>query len=416
MLRSLIDDCWEKMSNIVILSTLYLNIPSANGLCARNLAEAFRRMGHKVFVVCYDKDTLEDEPDRDCILTVPQPVNNIRNPFQKIVSTSKVILGSIEPLLKENLVNSYYKKLCEINKMANIDAIVAMFFPFESVEAMCRFSSEYPKTKTFIYELDSVGDGVLDLVTKKVYNRVYVNWLREKYRSASFVIVMNSHKKYWINQFGNDFACKMRLADLPIITKQQVNTNVVNNSTIKMIYSGIIEKRYRPANYLLSVLQELEKKIDYEFSFFSKGDCEKDIAQTAKKVKSIKQCGYISPNELLKITSNADFLISIGNRVSRSVPSKLISYISYGKPIIHFSSQIDDVCKEYLLKYPLALIISQNDSVEKSVERIIQFISETKGKVVSFSRILELFKENSAEFSCDLLNELIEDNNEKTLK
>lgn len=396
------------MSNIVILSTLYLNIPSANGLCARNLAEAFRRNGHKVFVVCYDKDSLVDELDRDCILTVPQPINNIRSPIQKIISTSKVILGSVEPLLKENLVNSYYKKICEISKMVNIDAIVAMYFPFESVEAMSRFSSENPKTKTFIYELDSVGDGVLDFVTKNFHNRAYVNWLREKYRRASSIVVMKSHEKYWINQFGKDFACKMRLADLPIITKQMVNANVVNNSPIKMIYSGIIEKRYRPADYLLSVLQKLEKKLDYEFSFFSKGDCENDIAQTAKYVKSIKQCGYVTPTELEKITSNADFLISIGNRVSRSVPSKLISYISYGKPIIHFSSQKDDVCKEYLLKYPLALIISQNDSVEQSVKRILKFVSETKGKVISFSNILDLFKENSAEFSCDLLNELIE--------
>ena len=397
----------EKMSNIVILSTFYLNIPSANGLCARNLVDAFRSKGHNVFVVCYDKKTLSDEPNREHVFTIPQLADKASGHLQKIKRMSRILQGNITPLLKEKLVDLYYNRICEISKIVKIDAIVAMFFPLEGIEAMYKFSSEMPKVKTIIYELDSIGDGVLDFVTKNFYNRVYVSWLREKYKCVTSVVVMKSHEKYWINQFGRDFANKMIVADLPIIVARSQGKRQASNEPLKMIYSGLIEKRYRSPTYLLSVLQELEKKIEFEISFYSKGDCESEIAETAKNVKAIKRLGYVTPEELDKATIEADFLVSIGNSVSRSVPSKLMSYISYGKPIIHFSSQKNDVCCEYLDKYPLALVVNQSDLVEKSCEKIVAFLENAKGKILDYNFIQKEFILNDPKYSAELILQMI---------
>ena len=101
---------------------------------------------------------------------------------------------------------------------------------------------------------------------------------------------------------------------------------------------------------------------------------------------------------------NADILISIGNNISRSVPSKLISY---GKPIIHFSSQKKDVCCEYLNKYPLALIIHQNDSLETSCKKIVSFLKESKDKRLDSGFVQKIYPLNVPLYSVILITDRI---------
>ena len=49
------------------------------------------------------------------------------------------------------------------------------------------------------------------------------------------------------------------------------------------------------------------------------------------------------------------------------LPSKLLSYIETGMPILHIQKQENDACIEYLNKYELAAVIRENDQVEMSV-------------------------------------------------
>lgn len=392
------------MSNIVVLSTLYLNIPSANGLCARNLVDAFRNKGHEVYVVCYEKETLQDEQRMDQIFTVQQPANDVtHSTFQKIVRTSRVLLGSTKPLINENLVKSYYQRLCEIGQKTRIDAIVAMYFPFESVEAMNRFSKNHKSVKTFIYEVDSQGDGVSKSQIYEIFNRRYESWLKKMYRDATAVIIMKSHEAYWKTTFGTDYSGKLLIADLPILLNKVRSKGQIHGK-IGMIYSGLIEKRYRSPSYLLSVLKELHYRgFDFYTSFYSKGDCEEEISAVAREVTEIKQHGFVTPDELDAAISEADVLISIGNSFSRSVPSKIISYLSYGKPIIHFSSQDNDVCNEYLERYPLALSIHEKISAFEAAEKIMLFINNSRSVVISYEQVARAFVENTPDYSTELI-------------
>ncbi len=396
------------MSNIVVLSTLFLNIPSANGLCARNLVDAFRKKGHEVYVVCYEKETLHDEQRKDQILTVQQPANVVTHSvLQKAIRTSKVLLGSTKPLINEILVESYYQKLCEIAQRTRIDAIVAMYFPFESVEAMNRFSKNNKGVKTFIYEVDSQGDGVSKSQIYEIFNRRYESWLKWMYRDATAIIIMKSHEAYWKNTFGADYSEKLLIADLPILQNKVQKTSLFHDR-IGMIYSGVIEKRYRSPAYLLSVLKELHNRgFDFFTSFYSKGDCEEEISDVAREVPEIRQHGFVTPDELDAAISEADVLISIGNSFSRSVPSKIISYLSYGKPIIHFSSQENDVCNEYLEKYPLALSINEKTTAVEAADIIMQFTNKSRPIVVSYEQVASMFTENTPDYSTELIENLI---------
>lgn len=392
------------MSNIVVLSTLYLNIPSANGLCARNLVDAFRNKGHEVYVVCYEKETLQDEQRRDRIFTVQQPANDVtHSTLQKIIRTTKVLLGSTRPLLNEQLVEEYYQRLCEISRRTKIDAIIAMYFPFESVEAMNRFSKHNKEVKTFIYELDSQGDGVSKSQIYEIYNKRYETWLKRMYKDVTAVIVMKSHEAYWKRTFEPTYSEKLLIADLPILRKKSIQESHPHEET-RLIYSGLIEKRYRSPSYLLSVLKELHSRgFKFYISFYSKGDCEDEIATVAREVTEISQHGFVTPDELDVAINETDVLISIGNSFSRSVPSKIISYLSYGKPIIHFSAQENDVCNEYLSKYDLALVVKQTMTVKQASDLVIDFLGKTKGETVSFNDVQRNFFLNDPDYCANLI-------------
>lgn len=392
------------MSRVVVISTIYLDIPSANGICARNIVSALCQLGHEVKVICYDNDDHNKSLDGNSVYTVTCPQNdNTHGLLQKIIRTSKVILGSTDPIINQKLTQEYYNQLNNIQKRGGIDAIVAMYFPFESVEAMRLFKAQNPEVKTIVYELDSVGDGVAQTQFQNIYNAAYERWLNKIYSDVNCIVVMKSHMDYWQSRFGDMFADKTTIADIPVLQIKEKDRKGPN-SPVKMIYSGLIERRYRSPSYLLSVLKSLEKLRAFEFSFYSRGDCEEEIFETAKTVHGIKQYGYVTPDQLELASFDSDYLISLGNSVSRSVPSKLINYLGYGKPIIHFSSQNNDVCNEYLSNYPLSLIIDQTKSVEESTKKIIEFIDETKGESVDPEKVRQLFKMNTPEFSASIID------------
>ena len=112
-------------------------------------------------------------------------------------------------------------------------------------------------------------------------------------------------------------------------------------------------------------------------------------------------------NILEEAIAKADVLVSVGNRVSRSVPSKLITYISYGKPVVHFSSQKGDVCVQYLEKYPLGLVLREWDNAETNANKLYEFVEKNRGKMVDFSEISNPFLMNTPSYSADLIEDII---------
>jgi len=398
------------MSNIVLITSNYLDKPFANGICAINIVNELLQMGHEVDVICYNNDNDKDSTTNNRIHTVDK--TRITSRYVKLVFLKKVIravkftLGLDVLSLDKRLVNNYIKKLYDLNRYKKIDLLIAMYFPLESIEALYEFKLRNRHIKGVVYELDSVADGVAQSHFQKQINRRYERRLLKIYELLDSIIVMKSHKNYWLKVFGKLFDSKLFIADIPVLNKK--NSSVTSNNTpISMIYSGILANKYRSPLYLLSVLYELEKRLDFKFIFFSKGDCEYEIEKATQTIKGVAQKGFVAIEELEQEILKTDFLVSIGNSVSRSVPSKIITYISYGKPIIHFSSQIDDVCNEYFSKYPLALVIDQSSSIETSSTRILNFINKTRGKTIDFITIQKLFAMNTPKYSALLICELI---------
>lgn len=398
------------MKRIVVLSTIYTGIPSANGICARNIVSELINLGNKVDVICYEGDISNVSNRRENIHTVKRmKIKKKLNmfDFRSLYTKFFQLLNmNIEYLLDMELVNAYYNKLIEINRINPINTIIAMYFPLECLHAAFLFKYSHRNVCVLGYELDSIEDGVANGKIQKYYNKICQKWLNEVYLYIDYIIVMKGHENNWRTIFKR-YEEKLIILDIPVLTEKNKTTNIPCDP-IKMIYAGLIEKKYRSPSYLLNVLSELSKKINFEFYFFSKGDCENEIKQYSRNYKNIFQRGYVFPEILEEYIQDASILVNIGNSVSRSLPSKLINYISYGKPIIHFTLQDNDICKEYLNNYELALVIEKNLSIVEASNLILQFIEEVRHKVtIKFDDIRKIYYMNDPKYSAKVINNLV---------
>ena len=394
------------MGTIVVLTKQYLNKPTANGICVHNIVSELQKT-QTVYVISCEKTECPDSKEvASFSLKADDSFNSAGICFflKKILRLIKTALRIESVIFNKSFVQQYFDRLQDYNDSHKVDHVVAVYYPHESIQAACLFKSLHPNVKITFYELDSYGDGVKQSRLNS-FNSLYNSWIKKAYRTADSVIVMRSHAEYWQKTFGGITPGKLLIADIPCLTRCGTASHNQITDKCVLLYSGLIEKKYRSPSYLLKVLQCLQGKIPYEFFFYSKGDCEEEIAEAAKENKCIRQMGYVSKDELNEATYHAAILVSIGNASSRSVPSKIINYMSFGKPILHFSSQKDDVCKDYLSKYPLALVIDESTDVQEASKLIIAFIERVNGQTVDFDKIKERFFMNDPQYSAKLIVE-----------
>lgn len=389
------------MSNLLFLTSQYTGAAGANGICTRNIVNALKMKGHRVSVVCYDTGDTEDD-----VYTIPVTTKVKRNLGQKVAAA----IGSFISTSLDKDIEQYFQNLtltlCEKKK---IDTVICVFFPLEAAPVVRAVKKQLPHIATVIYELDSVGDGIFS--KSKCYyfaKRAYERWGADNYRYADKVIIMKSHEEYWRKVWGKEFEEKLLIADIPVLMEHTFpRLEKREDSPTSIVYSGLLNRKYRSPKHLLSVFDVYSKNANAVLDFFSKGDCEELILSFRKNNPCIRQLGYVPSAVLEEAIVKADVLVSIGNKVSRSVPSKLITYLSYGKPVIHFATQKDDISAKYLDNYPLGLVLREWDSVEENAYKLHAFIEQTRGKYVDFSSVTDILRLNVPSFSANLIEGVI---------
>lgn len=368
---------------------------SANGICAEALVKEMEKHGARVFVISFDSEKKSYASEN--IFSV------LNTSEEKRVATG--FLGKSFNLLKDVLLHTRGPKINDaaVTKAVNtakklydttpFDKVVSVYFPVEAVVSAYRLKKQLNGLKFVIYELDSVADGILGSSKYSGYIvNSYRRLLRRIYKSADLIMVHKSHEACWLKEHQLHKS-KLQLTDLPILCKAcETENRYEKTEEYKFVYGGTLDADYRSPQKMLESFEKIGK-LPYVIDFYSKG-CESILRSNTNLNICIR--GYVSKEEFEKAVLEADFLLSIGNAVSNSLPSKIITYISYGKPIIHFSLQENDVCAEYLAKYPLSFVINKDSEADDDLRR---FIEENRGRTLSFSEVCDLFPMNLPEYS-----------------
>ncbi len=380
---------------------------TANGLCAASVYDGLRKQGHNITVVCYRSG--EDVEKADNIIEVEEK-KEFGNTGAGVVGKWKAYGNTFKalfrPYIDKKLVQGYKNAAKKVIREKKVDMIVAFYFPLETAIAAAELKAEYPDVKTVIYELDSVGDGVLgQAFLEKRKAAAAERYLDKRYRCFDAVVVMRAHAAFWKRTHFLHLD-KMRIADIPMIQSNMETKSITipQQNPFSCIYAGLLDKQFRNPAYFLKLLSQInQKETVFTAHFYTKGDCEQLLKAEEEKTSYVKTHGYVTQKVLEDACANAACLISIGNASSHSVPSKIFSYISSGKPIIHITAQKQDVCIDYLNKYPLALVLNEDDALGENAEKIMGFLHDCKERTVKLQSIKETFVENTPEFSAKMI-------------
>lgn len=163
----------------------------------------------------------------------------------------------------------------------------------------------------------------------------------------------------------------------------------------KIIYAGGIHKEYGVLN-LANAFTEI--KADVELLFYGNGEAIEAIEELTKRDKRIKYMGSIQNSELIKIESEALFLvnprITEGSYTKYSFPSKLMEYLLSGRPVL--TTKLAGIPEEYdkyfyyfsgnsvqSIKKDLEYMLSLNREVLSAAgEKGKQFVTLNKNKSV----------------------------------
>lgn len=372
---------------VLFVSGYDLNGTNANVLCFRNVIEKIDKYNDIIIDVL--GNSIFNEKSKKSWKTDP------------LTFVKRIIHW---PAVDPNAIKKCKKLLLNYN-LSEYDYIVVSHKPYESVLAILKLKHKFLNAQIYLYELDPMTN---EIDKKNGLGRYlfFLSIFKEKkmYKKVDRIFHMESNRSKYTTQKYKTYFKKFSYLDIPLLnfeaTKAKTKTQRSYNE-VKFIYTGILNRVYRNPEYTLLLLNQLDNydvKTKFIFNFFSKGDCE-DIISKYCDNKSFVQHGYVDNDILNMYFNDADFLINIGNHYSNMLPSKLLTYISKGKPIIHFSSKKDDPCLPYLDKYGPALIIQEYESLEKNLIKLFDFVHQNIGKCVNYNDILEKFVKNTAEWS-----------------
>lgn len=386
------------MKKIVFILGSYAPNFSATANCAEKIIKEFKKdKNYKIIIIAQKSDLNNKEYEiiegneiyRVTTKLIDEELESNKNFIKKISlkikRNLKIILN--ERTVNEEILEKYYKVLLKID---DISMIIPIIYPMESLIA----SVNYKKTKN-VKIVPIIFDNFIESVTihrfrlnkfikRKTHEKLEINLLKETYK----IIYMNHFKNYTLKFKNNKIYEKFLFMEHPLLENKCKKTK--DNKDIKIIFAGTLIKGYVDPRKTLKILKNLKEKRIY-FFFYNRGNCSKFIDNI--KSKNIINCESVSKTELEKIYADTNIFFNIGEVKARQVSSKVFEYMSYGKPIIHFSYNTPDTTEEVLKKYPLSLIIKVNDDIEKSANKIKKFIKEKNKKNVSYDILYKGYKE-----------------------
>lgn len=264
------------------------------------------------------------------------------------------------------LVKKARKKIEKLHHIYNFDAVFAI--TYEEIIALS-FSS-IPKELKNLFLLEKFPNGIRIPILRDIQNTRLAEQKKWVFKQCNYVFMLPV-----VFDMNKEINSKIILAEHPMVVNK-VSDNL-ELKVIKIIYAGGIDRIQRDPRPIINFFLRLEELncVDFSLEFYSYGNIQSEVKNMCEKSKRIVIFDAISPKELEDKVKNANFIVTIGNRDSEMVPSKIFDCISTGKPLLHFFQHINDPYKAYLKKYKSYALfdLSEINSVDE-IKRLSDFL------------------------------------------
>lgn len=398
--------------NILILVDDFCPIPKANALCIVRLANEFKRLGNKVTILTSVREPVKEilSEEIDIFYFKKMNWNSCKTNKMKI----NYVIDRFKTLLKYPRINNekvlkYYSKGKDIIIKKNIDVVITVCNPPEAVEAGTKMKKSFPKLKYIIYNLDSISNCSLGKIDKKIsffLFRKAKKWELNQFKFADLIIHLENHRQHFSSKIYNIFEEKTIYQYVPLLEKNIENVSKIHLEIkkISVLYAGRFYRHLRDPDIIIKDFINT----NINLYIFTTSDYAEMLRNTYKDNNNIIIKDYVSEKKLKSYINKMDALISLGNKESEMFPSKIVSYISTGKPIIHIYQSENDPIIKFLEFYQNSLVINCK---ENNTDKIKAFLKNDLKKV-SLDEIYANYYRNTPEYNVDMIINFLGGKNE----
>ncbi len=370
--------------NIIFLLGNYLNNKSANSICAENIFHEWEKDGDSIHVICPGKITQIIEKSHTEIVhcfSYFHKKNWVE--CRSFVDKMQYLFYRLKdyfiyPRTDTNMIKSYVYELEQICACSNIDLIVSVCNPPETVEAVYKFVSNKRGIKWAIYDIDTVSNcslGKIDRYIGFIIKNKAFNWEKKVFNRADLVIHLPQHSNHFEKKCYNNVKNKMVILDLPLLKIDENDVYEDNSGEDDiMVYAGRFYPVMRDPELFIPMLLDALDKLHVRIQIYTdEGYCKK-ISEKYLPSEILFVSNYISEEKLRKIINKSKFVISLGNRGTEMFPSKIVTYVGTCKPIIHFYQDDNDPVIDFLDSYPDKLLLNLNCDAADNRNKLRDYI------------------------------------------
>ncbi len=288
-------------------------------------------------------------------------------------------------LLKYSLAEKVFKKEIErACKQQDFYAVISVSCPHYSMFAT---ASSDIKAKKIAYIMDPYGGNAT--MQYAVSRKKEMDFFK---KIDSAVITEQMYDYYSKNKL-KQYINKMTIAQFPaLVRKESIG---LDSNKIICAFVGNLYPAIRDPGYLFTLAGRLDENISFNFTGggyegFKAGYLESFVKKLDGRL-SLNPA--VDSKEADRILSSADVLINIGNSVENQLPSKVIEYMGFAKPILNIYKT--DVCPSlgYYKRHPLAFNVKEGDLSDSMINQVNNFLLQARGKTIPYEVIEKMFVE-----------------------
>ena len=390
--------------NYLVLSDELFPKTNANGICLKNIINEIEKQGHCVKYVSRVSDRKYISRDESAINFYYNQLlswSSCNSLSKKIVYIFKRVFSYFEyPRINKELVGKYFSSAKIIIDSFDIDVIFCVCNPIETVEASVKLKEIYKDIKIVLYNLDTVSDIPFPRIEKPIANYLTqkaFKWEKRSFSVVDVIVNLKCHEIHFDKSLYKDYHHKMLFQDIPMLVKPSLSIKKIkSNTTKRLVYAGSFYRTLREPSILIDLLDNIPI-LNYRFSIYTSIAYCDIIRKMLNEATIIDVNEYLKSDELNKEVLNSDILVSLGNRESNMFPSKIVSYVAYGMPIIHiFQDDLDPVIS-YLKPYSNKLLLDNRESCETNRKKIVDYLDKNHSNT-PWEEIFSEYRESTPEY------------------
>lgn len=320
------------MLKILIVTRSFFPMISPRSFRATELAKELGRQGHSVTVYTLKNETVhrkfEDEFNikiKDLGKLKYKPIGNGKSKLGSILKNA--LRRGLQLLIEYPDVELFFKVKKALKNEKGYDLLISVAVPYPIHWGVASIYKKNKLAKVWVADCGDPYMGDISDSFKKLFYFKYVEkWFFKKTDYIS--IPIESAKKGYYPEFHKKMVIIPQGFNFDEVDKGSYMPNPVPT----FIYAGGFIPGFRDPVPFLKKLVTIDKP--FKFIIYTKNNAliKPFISQLGDKLEVRP---YIHRNELLKILSQADFLINFNNADVIQSPSKLIDYKLSGRPILN---------------------------------------------------------------------------------